>query len=89
MAERSTGQVTLTRPTAVVSDLIIAPKPFTGRTVDCDPERWLQNFKRYCKQRQVTQEATLSLIKLLMRDAAEDSLSTVPEKANGEDAADK
>jgi len=87
LAERSAGQVSLTRPTTtVVSDSIIAPKPFTGRTADGDPEGWLEYFKRYCKHRQVTQEATLSLFKLLMRDAAADWLSTVSERANSKDA---
>ena len=66
--------------TAVVSDTIIAPKPFTGTGVDVDGEGWLAYFKRYAAHRELSDENKLSIFKLMMREAAADWLSTVSDE---------
>jgi hypothetical protein len=62
----------------VVSDSIIAPKPFTAKGADVDGEAWLEYFEHYAAHRQLSEEHELSIFKLLMREAAADWLSTVP-----------
>ena len=66
--------------TAVVSDTIIAPKPFTGTGADVDGEGWLAYFKRYAAHRELSDENKLSIFKLMMREAAADWLSTVSDE---------
>lgn len=66
------------RITTVVSDSIIAPKPFTGKTTDEDAEGWLEYFARYSAHRHLDEESELTLFKLMMRGSAADWLSGQP-----------
>ena len=66
------------RTTSVVSDTIIGPKPFTGRSTDNnEAEDWLSYFKRYCGHKGWNEKESASVFKLLMRDAAADWLASL------------
>jgi len=60
-----------------VSDSVIAPKPFTGKTGDTDAESWLEFFELYCKHRNLTPTDRLTLFPLMMREGAADWLATL------------
>ena len=68
----------MSRATSVVSDTIIGPKPFTGRSTDNnEAEDWLNYFKRYCSHKGWSEKESASVFKLLMRDAAADWLASL------------
>jgi Zinc knuckle len=77
------------RMATVVSDSIIAPKPFTGKTTEGDAEGWLEYFVRYCDHRHLDADSQLTLFKLLMRDSAADWLSGQPGRQSGEGDSDE
>jgi len=54
-----------------VSDSIIAPKPFTGKS-DEDAEAWLDYLRRYAEHRCLQDSDLQTLFKLMMREAAAD-----------------
>jgi len=60
----------------IVSDSIVAPKPFTGKA-DEDAEAWLDYLRRYVEHRHLPDGDFLTLFKLMMREAAADWLATV------------
>jgi len=60
----------------IVSDSIIAPKPFTGKA-DQDAEAWLDYLRRYSEHRRSQDGDVLTLFKLMLREAAADWLATV------------
>ena len=76
--------VTTPRAT-VVSDSIIAPRPFTGKTTDSDGEGWLEYFVRYCDHRRLDDKSKLTLFKMMMRDSAADWLAGQPAQKHDED----
>jgi len=53
----------------IVSDSIIAPKPFTEKA-DEDAEAWLDYLRRYAEHRRLQDGDVLTLFKLMMREAA-------------------
>ena len=59
-----------------VSDRLIAPTPFTGRS-NVDAESWLEVFERYCAHRNLSAEDKVSLFPLMLREAACDWVSTL------------
>ena len=77
------------RTATVVSDSIIAPKPFTGKTTEGDAEGWLEYFVRYCDHRHLDADSQLTLFKLLMRDSAADWLSGQSGRQSGEGDSDE
>ncbi len=60
-----------------VSDTVIAPKAFTGKTSDGDAESWLEFFELYCKHRGLNPTERLTLFPLMMRNGAADWLATL------------
>jgi Retrotransposon gag protein len=61
-----------------VSDSVIAPRPFTGKTSENDAESWLEFFELYCKHRGLNNSERLTLFPLMMRNGAADWLATLP-----------
>ena len=60
-----------------VSDSVIAPRPFTGKTSENDAESWLEFFELYCKHRGLNNSERLTLFPLMMRNGAADWLATL------------
>ena len=69
---------TPTRPGRSISDAVIAPKPFLGRSSE-DAESWLNYFERYAGFRQLTREDSYELFGMLMHEGAGDWLATLPD----------
>ena len=61
-----------------VSDSVIAPRPFTGKTSENDAESWLEFFELYSKHRGLNNSERLTLFPLMMRNGAADWLATLP-----------
>jgi hypothetical protein len=49
--QQLTGDPNLSAAAVVVSDSIIAPKPFTAKGSDTNWETWLEYFERYAAHR--------------------------------------
>jgi len=72
----------------IVSDSIIAFKPFTGMA-DEDAEAWLDYLRRYAEHRHLQVGDFLTLFKLMMREAAADWLATVNRSEDRYDTPDR
>jgi hypothetical protein len=57
-----------------ISDSIVAPRPFTGRPGEGDPEEWLIFFKRYAEHKGWNDLQTKQAIELMMRGPAQNWL---------------
>ena len=64
-------------PSRAISDTVVAPKPFTGRSSQ-DPEAWLEYFERYANFRKLTPADRLDLFGMMMHEGAADWLATLP-----------
>ena len=53
-----------TSGTKTISDAVLAPKLFTGRTTQ-DPESWLDYFERYCNFRKLQPQSCSELMQML------------------------
>ncbi len=72
---------------ATVSDSVIAPKPFTGKSTDIDAESWLSYFTRYAVYRGLSDNDKLRLFCIMMHDGSADWLCTLkPEETASYDA---
>jgi hypothetical protein len=64
---------------SVVSDSVIAPKPFFGTAADLEEaETWVDYFHRYISYRGLAEEDKLRLFSILLRGPAAQWLSTLP-----------
>jgi len=73
----------LTRPAqyTTVSDMVIAPKPFTGKEEEA--EDWVLYFQRYCDYRKIEGKEKQLLFAILLREGAADWLLTLkPDECN-------
>ena len=61
---------------AIVSDSVIAPKPFSGTSSE-NGEEWLRYFETYAAYRNLQEEDKIRLFAILMRNAAADWISTL------------
>jgi hypothetical protein len=56
----------------IISDSVVAPKPFLGKTADQDPVDWLLWFEKYKAYKKMTDADTRELFIMLMQGAAAD-----------------
>lgn len=63
-----------------ISDSLIAPKHFTGRSGE-DAEAWIEVFERYAEHKGFGPEEKRTLLPLLLREGASDWLSTLSKDA--------
>jgi hypothetical protein len=64
-------------PRPIVSDSVIAPKPFSGTATE-DPEAWVEYFDRYARYKNMNDDEQAALFAMFMRDGAAQWLSTLP-----------
>jgi hypothetical protein len=64
-------------PRPIVSDSVIAPKPFSGTATE-DGEAWAEYFERYAKYKNMNDDEQTALFAMFMRDGAAQWLSTLP-----------
>jgi hypothetical protein len=66
-------------PRPIVSDSVIAPKPFSGTATE-DPEAWVEYFDRYAyaNYKNMNDDEQTALFAMFMRDGAAQWLSTLP-----------
>jgi hypothetical protein len=63
-------------PLPIVSDSVIAPKPFSGTATE-DPEAWVEYFDRYARYKNMNDDEQAALFAMFMRDGAAQWLSTL------------
>jgi uncharacterized protein (UPF0147 family) len=56
----------------VISDSVVAPKPFLGKTAEQDPVDWLLRFEKYRGYRKMSDDDARELFVMLMQGAAAD-----------------
>ena len=62
---------------AAVSDTLIAPRHFSGKSGE-DGESWLETFELYTEHKKLTNEEKRTLFRLMQRESAADYFSTLP-----------
>jgi hypothetical protein len=71
LAEKNRELQTRTR-SKIISDSVVAPKPFLGKTAEQDPVDWLLWFEKYRAYKKMSDADTRELFIMLMQGAAAD-----------------